>query len=131
MKNKPKTRGPGRPKKGCIDLAVERTKVLAGMKASAERLAAFNNAETEDGLQTMLSEKKLKQCTKAELKELRRMAERLWDQFEIEKQYAEDMEWTYGTKREPTPQSKAWDEEHELLKPKRKKTNNIRPPSIS
>ena len=76
----------------------------------------------------MLSEDKLRQCTKAELKELRRMAERLWDKFEIGKEYKADMEWTYGSKRESTPASEAWDAEHEFLKPKRKnakKTKSI------
>ena len=38
------------------------------------------------------------------------------------------MEWSYGVQREATPQSAAWDKEHEFLEPKRKnakKTKNI------
>lgn len=115
-----KKRGPGRPKKGCINLADERAKVAARIKENAERLGTINYEEVEDGLQTMLSEDKLKQCTYAELKELRRMAERLWDKFEIEKQYEEEQEWSYGSKREPTLASEEWDRQHEFLKPKRK-----------
>ena len=98
------------------------------MQATAERLGAINYKEAEEGLETILSEEKLKQATHAELKELRRMAERLWDKLQIEKEYEQDMEWTYGVHREPTPQSEAWDEEHEFLKPKRKnakQTKNI------
>ena len=92
MTNKPKKRGRGRPKKGCLDLAAECASVAAGIKANADRLVNINFEEVEDGLQTMLFEEKLKLCTKAELKELRRMAERLWYKFEIEKEYAADME---------------------------------------
>jgi len=113
-------RGPGRPRKGCINLAEERARVQSAIQDNAKRLGAINFEEAEEGLDTMLSEDKLKQCTRAELKELRRMAERLWDQFEIEKQYAEDLEWSYGVRREPTPKSIEWDRQHEFLKPKRK-----------
>ena len=55
MANKPKKRGPGRPKKGCIDLAAERAKVQAGMKANAERLGAIDFEEVEDGLDCPLA----------------------------------------------------------------------------
>ena len=126
MANKPKKRGPCRPKKGCIDLANEKAVVAAGIRANAERLGTINFEEVEDGLQTMLSEDKLRQCTKAELKELRRMAERLWDKFEIGKEYKADMEWTYGSKRESTPALEAWDAEHEFLKPKRKNSKKTK-----
>ncbi len=119
-------RGPGRPKKGCINLAEERAKVASRIKANAERLGTINFEETEEGLQTMLSEEKLKKCTHAELKELRRMAERLWDKFEIEKQYDEEQEWSYGMKREPTPQSEEWDRQHEFLKPRRKNAKKVK-----
>jgi len=124
--NKPKKRGLCRPKKGCIDLANEKAVVAAGIRANAERLGTINFEEVEDGLQTMLSEDKLRQCTKAELKELRRMAERLWDKFEIGKEYKADMEWTYGSKRESTPALEAWDAEHEFLKPKRKNSKKTK-----
>ena len=90
------------------------------MTANAERLGTINFEEVEEGLQTMLSEDKLKQCTKAELKELRRMAERLWDKFEIEKEYEQELEWTYGTRRSDTPASEEWERNHEGLVPKRK-----------
>ena len=126
MANKPKKRGRGRPKKGCLDLAAERASVAAGIKANAERLGVIDFAEVEEGLQTMLSKDKLKQCTKAELEQLRRMAERLWDKFEIEKEYEADMEWTYGSRHEPTPASEAWDAEHEFLKPKRKNSKKTK-----
>ena len=128
MKNKQQKRGRGRPKKGPLNLAEERSKVRASIAATAKRLGTINYHETAEALETMLSEDKLKECTHAELKELRRMAERLWDQIEIERQYQEDLEWGYGVKRESTPQSEAWDKEHEFLKPKRKnskKTKNI------
>ena len=120
MANKPQKLGPGRPKKGCINLTAERAKVQAGMKANAERLSAIDFDEVEDGLQTMLSEDKLKQCTKAELKELRRMAERLWDKFEIEKEYEQEMEWTYGIRRSDTPASEEWERNHAGIARKRK-----------
>ena len=126
MANKSKKRGPGRPRKGCIDLAAERAKVQAGMKANAERLGAIDLEEVEDGLQTMLSEDKLKQCTHAELKELRRMAERLWDKFEIEKEYEQELEWTYGTRRSDTPASEEWDRNHEGITPKRKNAKKVK-----
>jgi len=125
---KAKKRGVGRPKKGCINLAAEREAVAKGIKANAERLGTINFEETEEGLQTMMSEEKLKACTHAELKELRRMAERLWDKFEIEKQYEQEQEWSYGSMREPTAQSEEWDRQHAFLKPKRKnakQTKNI------
>ena len=126
MANKPKKRGPGRPKKGCIDLANEKEVVAAGIRANAERLGTINFEETEEGLQTMLSEDKLSQCTKAELKELRRMVERLLDKFEIGKEYKADMEWTCGSKRESTPASDAWNAEHEFLKPKCKNSKKTK-----
>ena len=126
MINKSKKRGRGRPKKGCLDLAAERAAVAAGTKANAERLGTIKFEETEEGLQVMLSEDKLRQCTKAELKELRRMAERLWDKFEIGKEYKADMDWTCGSKRESTPALEAWDAEHEFLKPKRKNSKKTK-----
>ena len=126
---KQKKRGPGRPRKGCIDLAVERAKVQQAMQDNIKRLGTINFQETEEDLQTMMSEEKLKECSRAEIKELRRMAERLWDQFEIEKQYAEEQEWTYGAdRREATPMSEEWDRNHADTTPKRKnakKTKNI------
>lgn len=131
MANKKKAkRGPGRPRKGCIDLAAERAKVQQAMQDNIKRLGTINFQEAEEDLQTMMSEKKLKECTRAELKELRRMAERLWDQFEIEKQYAEEQEWTYGTNRhEASPMSEEWDRNHEDITPKRK--NAKRPKTIT
>ena len=126
MTNKSKKRGRGRPKKGCLDLAAERAAVAAGTKANAERLGTIKFEETEEGLQVMLSEDKLRQCTKAELKELRRMAERLWDKFEIGKEYKADMDWTCGSKHESTPALEAWDAEHEFLKPKRKNSKKTK-----
>lgn len=120
-KAKQAKRGPGRPRKGCINLAEERARVQNAIQDNAKRLGAINFEEVGEGLVTMLSEDKLKQCTRAELKELRRMAERLWDQFEIEKQYAEDLEWSYGVNRsEASPMLEEWDRQHEFLKPKRK-----------
>ena len=58
------------------------------------------------------------------------MAAVLWDKLQCEKQYEEDLAWEggYGVNREATPQSEAWDAEHEFLKPKRKnakQTKNI------
>ena len=92
MANKPKKRGQGRPKKGCLDLAAERASLSAGIRANDERLGTINFEEIEEGLQIMLSDDKIKQCTKADLKKLRRMADSLWDKFEKEKEYVADME---------------------------------------
>ena len=120
-KAKQAKRGPGRPRKGCINLAEERARVQRAIQDNAKRLGVINFEEAEEGLDTMLSEDKLKQCTRSELKELRRMAERLWQQFEIEKQFVEEQEWTYGVNRsEASPMLEEWDRQHEFLKPKRK-----------
>jgi len=128
MPRKTTVRKPGRPRKQPLDIEAEKRKVRDGMKATAERQGTINYKDAEEGLETILSEEKLKQATHAELKELRRMAERLWDKLQIEKEYEEDMEWSYGVQREATPQSEAWDKEHEFLEPKRKnakQTKNI------
>lgn len=95
------------------------------LKKSQERMGAINFKKAEEGLELMLDEARLKKCTKTELKELRRLAEGLWEKFQAEKQYAEDQAWEggYGTKREPVEgmmSSEEWDEEHKFLKKKRK-----------
>ena len=123
-------RGPGRPRKGCIDVAAERARVQQAIQNNIKRLGTINFQETEEDLQTMMSEEKLKECTRAELKELRRMAQRLWEKFEIEKQYAEEQEWTYGINRnETTPMSEEWERNHAGIAPKRK--NAKRPKKIT
>ena len=74
------TRGPGRPRLQPMSGEELRQKALAGMKKSAEAKGQIDYQEAEEGLETILDENKLKNATGAELKELRRMAERLWRQ---------------------------------------------------
>ena len=58
------------------------------------------------------------------------MAERLWEQLQIEKQYSEDQPWSYGANRsEATPMSEEWDRNHAGITPKRK--NAKRPKKIT
>jgi hypothetical protein len=122
--------GRGRPKsqpKAGLEL---RKKALEGIRLSAEHHGRIDHTASEEALAIMLDEKQLQKKTKAELKELRRMAERLWDQLQIDKQYQQDLDWEggYGVSREPTSQSEQWDEEHQFLEKKRKnakKTKNI------
>ncbi len=117
-------RPPNKPKSGeeLRQIAIER------MKATAERKGQINFSETEESLLTMLDEKQLKSKTSAELKELRRFAEHLWDKFQIEKEVAEAEQWEGGYGVSTEEQQKKWDEEHAFLKPKRKnakQTKNI------
>jgi len=130
-KAKEKRRGPGRPKTVPLSPEVLRQKAFEGMRKSAEARGEINYQETEEALLTMLDPKELKKQTKAELNELRKMAEMLWDKFQIEKEVSEAGD-SYGVARELTPQEQAaqdeWDKNHEFLKPKRKnakKTHNI------
>ena len=127
---KTKRRGPGRPRLKPMSGQELRLKALEGMKTSAEARGHINYEAAEDGLKIILDEDRLKKATHAELKELRRMAERLWDKLQIEKEYEQDQQWEggYGVSRESTAHSDAWDAEHEFLKPKRKnakRTKNI------
>ena len=130
MANNQKKRGRGRPRNQPQSGEALRLKAQASLKASAERRGEIAFDETQEGLELMLDEKRLKNCTKSELKELRRMAERLWDKFQVEKEYAEEQKWqSFGVRQEAvTPEEIAWEKEHEFLKPKRKnakKTKNI------
>ena len=130
----PKKRGPGRPKKQPVSPHQLIAQAQAGIKATAERFGQINYEETEDKLSLMLSEDRLKECTFAELRELRRMAEHLWDKFQCEKEYAIDQEWMggYGIQKqeaeELTETERAWIDEHAFLQPQRKnakKTKNV------
>ena len=117
-------RPPNKPKSGeeLRLIAIER------MKATAESKGQINFSETEESLLTMLDDKQLKSKTSAELKELRRIAEHLWDKFQIEKEVAEAEQWEGGYGVSTEGQQKKWDEEHAFLKPKRKnakQTKNI------
>lgn len=124
MAQKEKKRG--RPFKQKIFSAAElRQQAEKFRKQSQERIGSINYEQVEEGLELMLNEEKLKECTKAELKELRRMAERLWDRFQIEKEYEADQAWEggYGVCREPVEgmmSEDEWSKQHEFLKPKRK-----------
>ncbi len=130
-KAKNKRRGPGRPKTVPMSPQVLRQKAFEGMRKSAEARGEINYQATEEALLTMLDPKELKKQTKEELKDLRKMAEMLWDRFQIEKEVSEAGD-SYGVCRELTPEEQAaqdeWDANHEFLKPKRvnaKKTHNI------
>jgi len=126
--------GPGRPRntpKSAVEL---RLKALEDMRKTAEAKGRIDYEEAEQGLELMLDEKKLKQATAAELKELRRMAERLYDKLQIEKEYEAEQAWEggYGVNRAATPEGymtpEEWEAEMEFLKPKRanaKKIKNI------
>ena len=128
MSTKRKKRGVGRPKLEPMSGPELRQKALSGMRLSAEAKGHIDYEEAEEGLEIILDENRLKKATAAELKELRRMAERLWDKLQIEKEYEHDQEWEggYGVSREPTPQSEAWEKQHEFLKPKRKNAKKIK-----
>jgi len=130
----PKKRAAGRPKKKPVSPHQLIAQAQAGIKATTERFGQINYEETEDKLSLMLSEDRLKECTFSEIRELRRMAERLWDKFQCEKEYAADQEWMngYGIQRkeaeELTEEEQAWIDEHAFLKPQRKnakKTKNV------
>jgi len=131
-KAKEKRRGPGRPKSEPISPALLRERALKGITRSAEARGEVNFQETEEGLMTMLSPQELKKQTKEELQDLRKMAEMLWDKFQIEKEILE-AQGNYGVYVEdPTPAQIAakeeWDANHAFLKPKRKnakQTHNI------
>jgi len=117
-------RPPNKPKSGeeLRQLAIQR------MNATAERRGQLNLSETEESLLTMLDEKQMKSKTSVELKELRRIAEHLWDKFQIEKEVAEAEQWEAGYGVNTEEQQKRWEEEHAFLKPKRanaKKTKTI------
>ena len=126
VKEKP---GRGRPKTQPKSGEELRLAALQRMQTTAERKGQIDHSASEEALQIMLDEKELKKQTKAELKELRRMAERLWDQLQIDKQYQQDLAWEggYGVNRSQTSEEMQaiWDEEHKFLKPKRKNAKKV------
>ena len=127
-----KKRGPGRPRNTPKSADELRAKTLESMKRTAEAKGRIDYEAAEQGLDLMLNEKKLKQATATELKQLRRMAEELYDKLQIEKEYEADQAWEggYGVYRgeasEGYMDAATWDEEHEFLKPKRKNAKKIK-----
>ena len=63
------------------------------MKKSQERLGAMDYEKAEEGLLKVFKADKKNSLQDAELKELRRMAERLWEKLEMEKALEEGKEW--------------------------------------
>ena len=102
------------------------------MKTSSEARGRINYEAAEDGLQIILDEKRLKKATATELKQLRRMAEELYDKLQIEKEYEADQAWEggYGVYRGEAPEgymtAEDWEAEHQFLKPKRKNAKKIK-----
>jgi len=133
-KEKKVKRGRGRPKSKPVSPQQLIERAQAGIKATAKRYGQINYEEAEDKLSLMMSEDRLKECTFAEMRELRRMAEHLWDKFQCEKEFQADQEWMngYGIQRKEaedlTEEERAWIDEHAFLKPQRKnakKTKNV------
>ena len=87
-----------------------RQKSNAFMRKSQERLGKINFEEAEEGLSKILKADEKSPPPAAELKELRRMAERLYDQLQIEKQYEEEQQWEegYGVRRDPDGIPEVW-----------------------
>jgi len=125
---KPKAtkRKPGRPPKQKIFSAAELLEQSrVAREKSQARLGTIDMAEAEAGLSSILSMDK-KKPTDAELKELRRMAERLWTQLGMEKVLEEEAEWMDSISKPPS--TGVWMPDGEDLTPKRK--NARKPKSI-
>ena len=119
-------RRPGRPKNEPMSAYELRQRAQANIKDSAERRGQINFSETAEDLRLMLDTKRMEELTRSEIKELRRKAEQLWDKFEIERQYAEELERTFGVRNDPPPEIVAeWEQQHAFLKPKRKNAKKL------
>lgn len=125
-------RGRGRPPVQKVFTAQElRQKAEAWRQHSQEHRAEVKFEEAGEALETILEDGKLELCNKFEIKALRRMAEALYDQYEADKHYKEDLTIGYGVFRDKdvnqvTPEE--WEEYHAFLKKKRKnakQTHNI------
>ena len=106
-----------------------REKSNAFMRKSQERLGNIDFKEAEEGLTKILKADEKNPPSAAELKELRRMASRLWDQLQIEKQYEEEQQWQegYGVRRDPDGIPEVWTPEGLMKKERKnaKKPKNI------
>ena len=71
------------------------------MKNSQERLGAMDYEKGEEGLLKVFKADKKNSLPDAELKELRRMAERLWEKLEMEKALEEGKEWMASASKAP------------------------------
>ena len=103
-----------------------RTKSVERISKTAEAKGTISNEEALDCVRTILTPQELEKQTAGELKELRRMAERLWEQLQIDLEAEADQEWElgYGVYKDRAPDgfldAAAWIEEHAFLEKTRK-----------
>ena len=103
-----------------------RTKSVERISKTAEAKGTVSNDEALDCVRTILTPEELNKQTTGELKELRRLAEKIWDQLQMDLEHDADQEWElgYGVYKDRAPDgfldAAAWEEEHAFLGKTRK-----------
>ena len=103
-----------------------RTKTVDSISKTAGVKGTVSNDDALDCVRTILTPEELDKQTSVELKELHRLAEKIWDQLQCDLEAEADAEWEmgYGVYKDRAPDgfldAAAWEEEHAFLGKTRK-----------